>query len=101
LLTTGGSHIAAPGAYDRLPNAGQRLPLHRFPRAAQVRHSDTAVSAHRHDACILATARCRSRWLGGSDRARAVHAEHAALRNEADDTAGCAAAMRRHFITTL
>ncbi|HHY6928888.1 TPA: hypothetical protein ACV4T7_002800 [Burkholderia ambifaria] len=37
-----------------------------------------------------------------SDRARAVHAEHAAaLRNEADDTAGCAAAMHRRFITTL
>lgn len=36
-----------------------------------------------------------------SDRARAVHAEHAALRNEADDTAGCVAAMHRRFITTL
>ncbi|EMN1927139.1 hypothetical protein RVV18_001522 [Burkholderia ambifaria] len=36
-----------------------------------------------------------------SDRARAVHAEHAALRSEADDTAGCAAAMHRRFITTL
>jgi len=45
--------------------------------------------------------RVASRWLGGSDRARAVHAEHAALRNEADDTAGCAAAMHRRFITTL
>jgi len=31
----------------------------------------------------------------------AEHAEHAALRNEADDTAGCAAAMHRRFITTL
>jgi len=83
LLTTDGSYIAALGAHGRLPHAGQRLLLHRLPRAVQVRHSDTVVSAHRPARAYLllrvarlfrfafrpAPARCLSRWRDGSDSA--------------------------------